>query len=448
MTSGYTVVKSRRRLAFVLCGRRTTSYNPGVNSRRLFAALFISAAACLAGTARAGVAPIKTEAIRAPAGGAAAASPITLVAPGASGSLQTLKVVPPLAAAPSAALLRLPAPASNPVIDRPAHGSPLRDVHAITEDRALPAHLATLDLPDAAVPARPVAPSAGAGPGASATTAAAAAAVEAAAAAVVNPEKMFDGERRYTGDLLSRNMTVKTGAAALRSVGIRIRGGGLRNDSVTRRGPKLEVIFRHSLHSGRVLAKFDTTGRRVEGLSVLYDNWDPFPGEREDHIYYVNAMLTRIGFVTVEGNSGNRHEISAEWSSVSDHPVRSARDALVLVIQALHDGESLDEMLSLRAQRATGSPDHSMIDQWVEIFVRKGHLPFFVPHDPGGTFRRWQAYKEAHPLALKSVRALVPIELKSVRATTLVPRESSFWQNFFKIMIIAIFIRFLYHLIQ
>jgi protein-tyrosine-phosphatase/phosphohistidine swiveling domain-containing protein len=147
--------------------------------------------------------------------------------------------------------------------------------------------------------------------------------------------------------------------------------------------------FKLGAHSAEVYANFlppDEGGM----IRVRYQEWGT-GYDNQTRLYYVARLLQKTGF-HVEQDSGYLTAVVDK-----DHlsqTVDQMTDTFALVIQALHATVGVDFALPMLVAGAKTSEEvGARIDQWVDVVLGEGTLPFYVHDDHGAMVDGWAAYQ-------------------------------------------------------
>ncbi len=147
--------------------------------------------------------------------------------------------------------------------------------------------------------------------------------------------------------------------------------------------------FRLGAHSAEVYANFlppDEGGM----LRVRYQEWGT-GYDNQTRLYYVARLLQKSGFHVEQDNGFLTAVVDKDHVSQS---VDEMTDTFALVIQALHATVGIDFALPLLVQGAKNSDEVGRrIDEWVDVVLAEGTLPFYVHDDHTGMVEGWSRYR-------------------------------------------------------
>ena len=163
--------------------------------------------------------------------------------------------------------------------------------------------------------------------------------------------------------------------------------------SLALRDHRFSGHFKLGAHSAEVDANFlppDEGGR----ISVRYQEWGT-GYDNQTRLYYVARLLQKTGFHVEQSNGYLTAIIDKDHASQT---VDEMTDTFALVIQALHATVGVDFALPILVQGAKTSEEvGERIDQWVDVVLGEGTLPFYIHDDHSGMVAGWNAYQAINP---------------------------------------------------
>ena len=160
--------------------------------------------------------------------------------------------------------------------------------------------------------------------------------------------------------------------------------------------------FKLGAHSAEIFASFlppDEGGM----IRVRYQEWgtDIY---NQSRLYYVARTLQKLGF-TVKQENGFLTAIVDK-----DHESQTAdrmRDSFAMIVQALHATVGLDFALPIILKGSTSSEESGRrIDEWVDIVLAEGGLPFYERDKHENMVRGFREYREKDAQREKLKQAL------------------------------------------
>ncbi|MBI3565722.1 MAG: hypothetical protein HY079_11040, partial [Elusimicrobia bacterium] len=147
--------------------------------------------------------------------------------------------------------------------------------------------------------------------------------------------------------------------------------------------------FKLGAHSAEVYANFlppDEGGM----LRVRYQEWGT-GYDNQTRLYYVARLLQKTGFHVEQDNGFLTAVVDKDHASQT---VDEMTDTFALVIQALHATVGIDFALPLLVQGAKSSAEVGRrIDEWVDVVLGEGTLPFYLHDDHNGMVEGWSRYR-------------------------------------------------------
>jgi len=167
--------------------------------------------------------------------------------------------------------------------------------------------------------------------------------------------------------------------------------------------------FKLGAHSAEVSANFlppDEGGR----ISVRYQEWGT-GYDNQTRLYYVARLLQKTGFHVEQSHGYLTAIIDKDHASQT---VDQMTDTFALVIQALHATVGVDFALPLLVQGAKTSEEvGARIDQWVDVVLGEGTLPFYIHDEHTAMVAGWSEYQAANP-ARAQLRAALNRRLEAL----------------------------------
>ena len=158
--------------------------------------------------------------------------------------------------------------------------------------------------------------------------------------------------------------------------------------------------FKLGAHSAEVYANFlppDEGGM----IRVRYQEWGT-GYYNQTRLYYVARLLQKAGFHVEQDNGFLTAVVDKDHASQT---VDEMTDTFALVIQALHATVGVDFALPILVQGAKTSEEVGRrIDQWVDVVLGEGTLPFYLHDDHNAMVTGWSAYQALGP-AREELRA-------------------------------------------
>jgi protein-tyrosine-phosphatase/phosphohistidine swiveling domain-containing protein len=147
--------------------------------------------------------------------------------------------------------------------------------------------------------------------------------------------------------------------------------------------------FRLGAHSAEVYANFlppDEGGM----LRVRYQEWGT-GYDNQTRLYYVARLLQKTGFHVEQDNGFLTAIVDKDHASQT---VDEMTDTFALVIQALHATVGIDFALPLLVQGAKDSDEVGQrIDEWVDVVLGEGTLPFYIHDEHEAMVAGWSKYR-------------------------------------------------------
>jgi protein-tyrosine-phosphatase/phosphohistidine swiveling domain-containing protein len=147
--------------------------------------------------------------------------------------------------------------------------------------------------------------------------------------------------------------------------------------------------FKLGAHSAEVYANFlppDEGGM----IRVRYQEWGT-GYDNQTRLYYVARLLQKAGFHVEQDNGFLTAVVDKDHASQT---VDEMTDTFALVIQALHATVGVDFALPLLVEGAKTSEEvGARIDQWVDLVLGEGTLPFYIHDDHAAMVRGWHEYE-------------------------------------------------------
>ena len=151
--------------------------------------------------------------------------------------------------------------------------------------------------------------------------------------------------------------------------------------------------FKLGAHSAEVYANFlppDEGGM----IRVRYQEWGT-GYDNQTRLYYVARLLQKAGFHVEQDNGFLTAVVDKDHASQT---VDQMTDTFALVIQALHATVGVDFALPLLVQGAKTSEEvGERIDQWVDVVMGEGTLPFYVHDEHAAMVSGWTEYQAGKP---------------------------------------------------
>lgn len=151
--------------------------------------------------------------------------------------------------------------------------------------------------------------------------------------------------------------------------------------------------FKLGAHSAEVYANFlppDEGGM----IRVRYQEWGT-GYDNQTRLYYVARLLQKSGFHVEQDNGFLTAVVDKDHASQT---VDEMTDTFALVIQALHATVGIDFALPILVQGAKTSDEvGERIDQWVDVVLGEGTLPFYLHDDHNGMVAGWTEYQALNP---------------------------------------------------
>jgi protein-tyrosine-phosphatase/phosphohistidine swiveling domain-containing protein len=142
-------------------------------------------------------------------------------------------------------------------------------------------------------------------------------------------------------------------------------------------------------HSAEVYANFlpaDEGGM----IRVRYQEWgDGY--DNKTRLYYIARILQKTGFHVVQDNGLLNAVVDKDHAAQTPDQMT---DTFALVVQALHATVGVDFALPLLVQGTkTSAEAGARIDQWVDVVLGEGTLPFYVNDAHSKMIRGWSDYQ-------------------------------------------------------
>ena len=146
--------------------------------------------------------------------------------------------------------------------------------------------------------------------------------------------------------------------------------------------------FQLGAHSAEIYASFlqpDEGGM----IRVRYQEWGT-GYDNQTRLYYVGRLLHKAGFHVEQKNGFLTAVVDKDHAAQT---VDEMTDTFALVVQALHATVGVDFALPLLVKGAKTSEEvGARIDEWVDIVLGEGTLPFFVHDDHDAMVEGWKKY--------------------------------------------------------